>query len=415
MIFVSLALTLQSLFTLRWSLYSWNSFIGDKNFEPPKKLLAPRLSFSVLLPVRHEVKVLEDTLKALTKIEYPKNLIEIIVLIKEDDVQTIEVAKRSVAALNAGNILLKIFDGVPVNKPHSLNQGLRVAKNDVVVIFDAEDDPHPALFGLINTAMISKGSDVIQAGVQLIDYNSHWYSIINVLEYYFWYKSGLFYFFNAFGAAPLGGNTVFFKRDILLKAGGWDENCLAEDADIGIRISAMGAKVDVLYIEKYATQEETPHSLSAFIKQRTRWNQGFLQVLFKGDWQGITGIKSKALVFYLLISPIVQTLILLYTPIGIYMATTHKFSIPITLITYLPFYMVLVQVAAYSFGFYKFIYEYRLPFSLLMPVKILIVYFPYQILLAFSSVRSVIRITLGANDWEKTGHKNIHRELQGNA
>jgi cellulose synthase/poly-beta-1,6-N-acetylglucosamine synthase-like glycosyltransferase len=411
LIFISVLLTLQSLFTLRWTLYSWNRFNNDTEFDPPKHLAQPKYSFSILLPVRHEEKVLPDTLKALSKIEYPKDLVEIIILVRQDDIKTIEAAKKAIFQLDTGNMVLKIFNGDIINKPHSLNKGLETATKDVVVIFDAEDEPHPGLFRLINTEMLVKNSDVIQAGVQLIDFNSHWYSILNVLEYYFWFKSGLYYFFNNFGAAPLGGNTVFFKREVLNKIGGWDEYCLAEDADIGIRLSAAGAKISVLYVEKYATKEETPNSLKAFIAQRTRWNQGFLQVLLKGDWLRLKSFKSKLIVFYILISPVLQTFVLIYTPLGIVLAATQRFSVFLTLITYMPFYMVLMQIAVYIYGFFKFMYEYRLGFSLIAPFKIILVYVPYQLVLAYSSFRSIGRMIFGINDWEKTAHQNNHRSL----
>lgn len=411
LVFVSFLLTLQTIFTLRWMLYSWNSFKGEKIFEPPKKMSRPVHSFSVLLPVRHEEKVLPDTIRALAKIDYPKNLVEIIVLVREDDIKTINAARKIIEELNPGNIYLKVFTSNTINKPNSLNVGLSIATKDIVAIFDAEDEPHIGLLKLVNTEFIRRQCDVVQAGVQLIDYKAHWYSVLNVLEYYFWYKSGLYYFFNTCGAAPLGGNTVFFKRELLNKINGWDEKCLAEDADVGIRLCAAGAKVNVLYVEKYATKEETPHSLKAFIAQRTRWNQGFLQVFLKSDWMQIKGVKGKLVVFYLLVSPVIQTLILLYTPFGIALAATHKFSLLVTLLTYMPFYLVLVQIAVYSFGFYKFLNEYRLEYSLFMPLKIMIIYFPYQLLLAYSSIRSVIRMVFGMNNWEKTHHTNNHRAL----
>lgn len=409
LIFVSSLLTFQSLFTLRWMLYAWNSFKGNSQFETPKDTATPKTSFTILLPVRHEVGVLEDTLKALERIEYPKELIEILILCRNDDVKTIDLAKNVITDLGATNMFIKIFNGTPVNKPHSLNIGLSLAKNDMVVIFDAEDEPHSSLFKLVNTIMIKENPDVIQGGVQLVDYNSHWYSLLNVLEYYFWFKSGLYYFSNNCGAAPLAGNTVFFKRDVLIKINGWDENCLAEDADVGVRLSVIGAKIKILYVEKYATKEETPHNVKAFIKQRTRWNQGFLQVLGKGDWLTLPTFKAKSIILYLLIAPFIQTLILFYTPFGIYLAGINKFSVPVTLITYLPFYMVLIQVAVYIFGFYKFITEYRLNFSLVAPVKLVLTYVPYQLLLFFSSFRALGRFLFNINGWEKTLHQNNHR------
>ena len=65
--------------------------------------------------------------------------------------------------------------------------------------------------------------------------------------------------------------------------GGWDGDCLAEDCELGVRLSTRGARVAVAYDPEVVTREETPGSLVSLFKQRTRWNQGFLQVL--GYWQ----------------------------------------------------------------------------------------------------------------------------------
>ena len=107
-----------------------------------------------------------------------------------------------------------VFHDKPINKPHGLNAALPKAKHDVVTIFDAEDDIHPDIFNVVNTVMESEHVKVVQAGVQLMNFDSSWYSALNVLEYFFWFKSRLHYHARL-GAIPLGGNTVFFDRELL--------------------------------------------------------------------------------------------------------------------------------------------------------------------------------------------------------
>src|SRR5207302_103134 len=113
-----------------------------------------------------------------------------------------------------------------------------------------------------------------------------WLAVRSALEYYFWSRSRL-HFHARQGFIPLGGNTVFVRTELLRQAGGWDPNCLAEDCELGVRLSTLGARTVVVYEPALATREESPRSLRAFVRQRTRWNQGYLQTLRKGYWRSL--------------------------------------------------------------------------------------------------------------------------------
>ena len=102
---------------------------------------------------------------------------------------------------------------------------------------------------IINTVFKRDQVDVVQSGVQLINFRSRWFSALNVLEYFFWFKSVL-HLFGRMGTILLGGNTVFFKREWLNRIGGWDADCLTEDADAGLRLSVAGAKIKIIYDEE---------------------------------------------------------------------------------------------------------------------------------------------------------------------
>src|SRR5579859_8180072 len=77
------------------------------------------------------------------------------------------------------------------------------------------------------------------------------------------FKSSM-HFFAGIGMIPLGGNTVFVRRALLEQLGGWDEYCLTEDADLGIRLSLAHARIRIIYEDEYVTREETPNTLSQF-------------------------------------------------------------------------------------------------------------------------------------------------------
>jgi cellulose synthase/poly-beta-1,6-N-acetylglucosamine synthase-like glycosyltransferase len=236
-----------------------------------------------LIPAKEEQAVIARTLQKISQINYPRELYEVFVVWDRSDDATIIETRRAMQVLEMRNGFTLTFGDTPVNKPHGLNKGLKYATKDHIVIFDAEDDVHPDVLNIANTLYGTTNTDVIQAGVQIVDYTSHWYSSHYVLEYYFWFKSRM-HFHSSIKMVPLGGNTVFFKTALLREAGGWDETCLTEDAEIGIRLSSLDARIMATYDPRHVTKEETPPSIAQFIKQRTRWNQGFIQILRSKVW-----------------------------------------------------------------------------------------------------------------------------------
>jgi cellulose synthase/poly-beta-1,6-N-acetylglucosamine synthase-like glycosyltransferase len=73
---------------------------------------------------------------------------------------------------------------------------------------------------------------------------------------------------------PLGGTSNHFRTDGLRRLGGWDPFNVTEDADLGIRASALGYTVGVI---NSTTYEEANRKLGNWIRQRSRWVKGYMQ------------------------------------------------------------------------------------------------------------------------------------------
>ncbi len=54
----------------------------------------------------------------------------------------------------------------------------------VVGVFDAEDEVALGLLRQVDVLLQRTGADVVQGGVQLMNYRSSWWALRNVLEYY---------------------------------------------------------------------------------------------------------------------------------------------------------------------------------------------------------------------------------------
>ena len=204
---IILLMTVQAIFNIRLLLYIWEEPQQAWLNSAPTIYREPRLSFTILLPAYHEEDVYAYTLQKVYDLNYPKELMQIIAICSDDDVGTIEEAEKKIHALADANVQLLIYTDKPTSKPRGLNRALQVARGDVVTIFDAEDEPHPDILNIINTTMLNEDVDVVQSGVQLMNHNTKWFCFLNVLEYFFWFKSSL-HFFAGIGMTPLGGNTV---------------------------------------------------------------------------------------------------------------------------------------------------------------------------------------------------------------
>ncbi len=407
-ILIILVMSLQAIFNIRLNLFIWarpeNAWLN----HAPTVYRDPRLSFTIMLPARHEEQVYAETLQKVYDLNYPGELIQIIAICRADDPGTIAEARARMNLLADPRVQLLVFNDYPINKPHGLNLALQVARGDVVTIFDAEDEPHPDILNVINTTMFADDVDVVQSGVQLMNHNTRWFCFLNVLEYFFWFKSSL-HFFSRAGMTPLGGNTVFVRRTLLEELGGWDENCLTEDADLGIRLSIAQARLRVIYDDEFVTREETPATLDQFIKQRARWNQGFLQILLKKQWLHLATLKQRLLAFYVLILPELQALLAILLPIAVLVALFVKLPLWLAMFTFLSLYCFVLALFVDLAGLHEFLQAHGRKWSWRDALVLTVAFFPYQWLLASGALRAVWRTLRGSTDWEKTAHSGQHR------
>ncbi|MGW1016769.1 glycosyltransferase [Streptomyces niveus] len=401
---ISLALFWMAAFTLWWQMHAWRTpeTLAATRFDRPDG--GPARSFSLLLPARHEQAVLEHTIERL--LESSHSRFEIIVIVGHDDPETAEVAERA-AARDPARVRVVVDTHLSKNKPKALNTALPHCNGEVVGVFDAEDQVHPELLTHVDHAFRSTGADVVQGGVQLINFHSSWYSLRNCLEYFFWFRSRL-HLHAQKGFIPLGGNTVFVRTDVLRDAGGWDPDCLAEDCDLGVRLSSSGKKVVVAYDSDMVTREETPGSLMSLLKQRTRWNQGFLQVYRKNDWRQLPTPGQRLLARYTLMTPFFQAITGVVIPLNVAIALFLDVPVGIAFITFLPAVTALVTFVFELVGLHDFGRQYGLKVRLTHYLKLVVGGPFYQVLLAGAAVRAVWREQRGRRDWELTSHVGAH-------
>ena len=401
----SLVLLLIGLTTVAWTLHAWRTpeSLAATRFSGRPATSRPRVT--LLVPGRHEEAVLGETLDTLARSRWDD--LEILAIVGHDDPGTHAVAAAA-AQRHPGLVRVVVDHHKVKNKPKAMNTALPEVTGQIVGVFDAEDDVAPDLIPNIVARFEETGADVVQGGVQLMNYRDSWFAMRNVLEYYFWFRSRL-HFHAGVRFIPLGGNTVFFRTDVLREHGGWDAECLAEDCEIGVRLSVAGKTVAVAYDVDLVTREETPDTLGALIKQRTRWNQGFLQVLGRGHWRRLPGAGQRALALYTLVMPFLQSFAGIMIPISIGLILFAQVPTWVALLSFTPLVPALVTLVVEVVGLAEFGRAYGPRARFVDYARLVLGTVPYQVVLAVSAVRATVRHLRGDGSWEKTAHTGLHR------
>lgn len=231
----------------------------------------PRIS--ILVPLYKEPEVAAQLMRNLSQLTYPRCLLDIHPLLEEED----HVTQNALNAADLPPTFKPIIapDGTPRTKPRAMNYALDFCRGDIIGIYDAEDAPDPDQLMQVAAAFANAPPEV--AGFQgVLDYynpRQNWLARCFTIEYASWFRVILPGMVRLGLAIPLGGTTIFCRRDVLVKLGGWDAHNVTEDADLGLRLARRGYRVDML---DSTTGEEANCHLIPWVKQRSRWLKGYL-------------------------------------------------------------------------------------------------------------------------------------------
>ncbi|MEQ9115253.1 MAG: glycosyltransferase family 2 protein [Rickettsiales bacterium] len=235
-------------------------------------------TYTIILPVlKEDLYTIKELLNSIAELDYPKNKKDVKLIVEQFDRTTLSSVIEANLLEEVDVICVK--RGAPKTKPKACNYGLKFAKGEYLVVYDAEDRPEK---GQLKKAVAAfrKGPKklvCLQASLRFYNKNSNIMTRLMGVEYRLWFDRFLDALERSRSPIPLGGNSNHFKVQELRKVGGWDSYNVTEDADLGIRLFKRGYTTQMLSSETF---EEAPESLWQFIKQRSRWIKGHLQTYF---------------------------------------------------------------------------------------------------------------------------------------
>ena len=225
-----------------------------------------------MIPLFKKQEIAGRLLERLKALEYPHELLDILLVLEEDDDTTLTALQNTVLPDWIRSI--RVPRGIIQTKPRALNYALDFCRGSIIGVYDAEDAPAPdQIRKMVLQFSTSDPKTVFLQGV--LDFHnadSNWLAQCFTVEYAAWFRVILSGLSNLNLAIPLGGTTLFFRRDALEHLGGWDAHNVTEDADLGIRLARHGYQTELL---ASTTQEEANARMWPWIKQRSRWLKGY--------------------------------------------------------------------------------------------------------------------------------------------
>jgi len=364
--------------------------------------------YSILCPLYKEATVLPQFVKAIDKLDWPKEKLDVLLLLEKDDEITIQTAKE--LKLPKYFRIVIVPPSNPKTKPKACNYGLAKAKGKYVVIYDAEDKPDPLQLKKAYLGFAKVGKKTVCLQAKLNYYNTHQNLLTKLFtaEYSLWFDVILPGLQSIKTNIPLGGTSNHFPLKILKKLKGWDPFNVTEDCDLGVRLFKDGYKTAIF---DSVTLEEANSNLKNWLRQRSRWFKGYLQTylvhmrnpirfLRKHGWHSLLFQLTIGLkIIFTLINPILWLATISYFCFYAVVGPTIESLYP-TLVFYL---------AAFSLvaGNFMYLYNYmigcakREQWSVIKYVFLIPIYWFFMGLGALIAIKQLI---FKPHYWEKTHH-----------
>jgi len=238
----------------------------------------PRVT--IQLPLFNESTVAARLLEATAKMDYPSDKLEIQILDDSTD-ETQALVRAHVDRLRERGV-----DAVYLHRTNrvgykagALDEGLTVAKGELVAIFDADFIPQPSFIRSIvghfqdpKVAMVQtrwghlNREHSVLTKVQALMLDGH-----HLVENRARYGAGFLFNFSGTGG--------MWRREAIKDAGGWEHDTLTEDLDLSYRAQLKGWKF--IYREDVVSPSELPEDVSALRAQQYRWAKGTVQTARK--------------------------------------------------------------------------------------------------------------------------------------
>lgn len=284
---------LYHMFLMQGGYFHYLSF--DKVIPNWKEKFKDLPKVSILIPAHNEEVVIGQTLKAMTKLHYPKDRLEVIVISDNSSDRTEEIASSYAAEFPFIKVVVTQPPHSGKGKSSALNQGFKASTGEFIAVYDADNTPEPmSVYYLAMGLHQDPKAGAVVGKFRVINAKKTLLTrFINIETICFQWmaQAGRWFWFKV---ATIPGTNFAIRRSIIENLGGWDEKALAEDTELTIRVYNSG--YHIRFFPAAITWEQEPETWKVWWRQRTRWARGNQYVVLKFMVQFFK-LKRKRIVF----------------------------------------------------------------------------------------------------------------------
>ncbi|MEL6503157.1 MAG: glycosyltransferase [Pseudomonadota bacterium] len=374
--------------------------------------------YSVMVALYKEAQQVPDLVAALLALDWPREKLEIKLICEADDGETIGAVRTVLAHLDTDIVhLVTVPVALPRTKPKALNHALPLCRGEFVVIYDAEDRPHPAQLREARARFLKDGNKLgcLQAPLVIHNHGEGWLPSQFAVEYSALFRGLLPALAKHRLPLPLGGTSNHFRRGLLAETMGWDPYNVTEDADLGIRLARQGWRTGTLV---HPTYEEAPATLGVWLKQRTRWMKGWMQTVLvhlrhPGRLHGDLGVRGS-LVFYLIMVGMVVSALVHPLIVGFLVAPLVRGGSDFLM--HNPLFLYDLTTITLGYVAFAALAWQTLPSDRLAALRGQLVFLPfYWLLISVAAWRALWHLFVKPHEWEKTPHRLGSGQRRGGA
>jgi cellulose synthase/poly-beta-1,6-N-acetylglucosamine synthase-like glycosyltransferase/peptidoglycan/xylan/chitin deacetylase (PgdA/CDA1 family)/spore germination protein YaaH len=244
-----------------------------KEARRPRPPIDADVFVSVLIPAYNEEQVIERSVRQVLASE--KVRLEIIVIDDGSKDRTSEVVEKAFASEQRVR-LLKLENG---GKARALNEGLALAKNDIVIALDADTQFEPGTIARLARWFAGSEKLAAVAGNAKVGNRMNIVTKWQALEYITAQNLERRALARLGAMSVVPGAVGAWRKQAILEVGGYPPDTLAEDQDLTIAVQRAGWSV--AYDQSAVAWTEAPQSLAQLARQRFRWAFGTIQCVWK--------------------------------------------------------------------------------------------------------------------------------------